>query len=93
MDMGQRQARLRPEFAAVYPGVPADEWRLVADLIDCVTAAQLRGGRRSGEVLRGRVLDDRHFEFRGNPSEPGSTSVRSSTMRSRATDRASPDDP
>ncbi|HET7469079.1 MAG TPA: hypothetical protein VFJ81_05360 [Gemmatimonadales bacterium] len=70
MQTGRRQARLRPEYAALYPGVPANEWRPIGELLDCVAAARLRSGRRSGELLRGRPLDDRHFEFRGGGDRP-----------------------
>ena len=70
MQTGRRRARLRPEYAALYPGVPADEWRPIGELLDCVAAARLRAGRRSGELLRGRLLDDRHFEFRGGGERP-----------------------
>ena len=66
----QRQARLRPEYAALYPGVPADVWRPVGELLDYVTAARLRAGRCSGELLRDRLLADRHFEFRGGYQRP-----------------------
>ena len=69
-----RECRLRPEFGTLYPGVPAGEWRPAAELLDSVIAARLRAGRRSGELLRGRLLDQRHFEFRGrgnrSPSAP-----------------------
>ena len=61
----RREARLRKEYGALYAGVPVGEWRPIGELIDCVRSARLRGGRRSGEMLRGRQLDDRHFEFRG----------------------------
>jgi len=54
-----------PEFATLYPGVPASEWRRAGELLDCVTAARLWAGRPSGELLRNRLLDERHFEFRG----------------------------
>jgi hypothetical protein len=67
----RRQARLRPEYAALYPGVPVDEWRPIGELLDCVAAARLRGGRRSGELLSSRLLDDRYFEFRGVGDRPG----------------------
>ena len=70
MHSGRRQARLRQEFADVYPGVPVNEWRPIGELLDCVAATRLRGGRRSGELLRGRPLDDRHFEFRGGSERP-----------------------
>jgi hypothetical protein len=59
-----RECRLRPEFATLYPGVPAGQWRPAGELLDCVIAARLRGGRRSGEMLRNRLLDEQHFEFR-----------------------------
>jgi len=61
----RREARLRKEYGALYAGVPVEEWRPIGELLDCVRSARLRGGRRSGELLRGRQLDDRHFEFRG----------------------------
>lgn len=70
MQTGRRQARLRPEYAALYSGVPAGEWKPIGELLDCVAAARLRAGRRSGELLRGRLLDDRHFEFRGGGDRP-----------------------
>ena len=66
----RREARLRSEYTALYPGVPAGEWRPVGELLDCVAAAQLRAGRRSGEILLSRILDDRHFEFRGGYHRP-----------------------
>ena len=70
MPTGRREARLRPEYGALYPGVPAGEWRAIGELLDYVAATRLRGGRRSGELLRGRPLDDRHFEFRGGGERP-----------------------
>ena len=78
MVTGRRQARLKAEFAGQYPGVPVNEWRPIGELLDCVASARLRGGRRSGELLRGRPLDDRHFEFRGGEQHrEGSASRRS----------------
>lgn len=86
MQTGRRQARLLPEHAALYPGVPAGEWRPIGELLDCVAAARLRGGRSSGELLRGRPLDDRHFEFRGGSDVP----VGGAGGRKRATDLQQP---
>ena len=70
MHIELRQARLRPEYATLYPSVPADIWRPIGEVLDSVTAARLRAGRRSGEMLQGRLLDDRHFEFRGGYQRP-----------------------
>lgn len=66
----RRQARLRQEYADRYPGIPCQEWRPVAEMIDSVMSARLREGRRSGDLLRARELDDRHFEFRGGYHRP-----------------------
>jgi len=80
MQAGRRQARLRPEHATLYPGVPAGEWRPIGELLDCVASARLRSGRRSGELLRGRPLDDRHFEFRGGGDRPAGFASRPSRL-------------
>jgi hypothetical protein len=66
----RREARLRPEYSSLYPGVPTGEWKSSGELLDCVIAARLQAGRRSGELLHGRLLDDRHFEFRGGAGQP-----------------------
>ena len=65
-----REARLKPEHASLYPGVPASQWKPVRVLLDIVTASRLLGGRSSGEFLTRRSLDDRHFEFRGGWAAP-----------------------
>jgi hypothetical protein len=70
MQAVRREARLRPEYMALYPGVPAGEWRAVGELLDCVAASRIRAGRRSGELLGGRFLDDRHFDFGGGYQRP-----------------------
>jgi hypothetical protein len=74
-----REARLRPEYAPLYPGVPADTWMPAATL-----AGQLLGGMVGKEgkqpMIDPRRLDDGHFEFRGG--EPGGAPRR----HSRATD-------
>jgi hypothetical protein len=67
-----RECRLRPEFATLYPGVPAGQWKPAGELLDCVIAARLRAGRQSGELLRRVLLDERHFEFRGGTERTGS---------------------
>jgi hypothetical protein len=82
----RREARLRQEFAPLYAGVPVNEWRPIGELLDCVTSARLRTGRRSGELLRGRPLDDRHFEFRGGDQR----APRTATQRTRLGDSLQP---
>ena len=59
----RREARLRPEHAGLYPGIGAGAWEPAAVLVDRIVAARLlRGGHLE---IRGRMLSDEHFEFRG----------------------------
>ena len=66
----RREARLRREFGPLYPGVPSEQWRSVQDMIDMVAVGRINTGRRSGDFLTGRPLDERHFEFRGGFARP-----------------------
>ena len=69
----EREARLRPEFAAHYPGLPAGEWHRASLLTDIVWARLLERGKAAFQ-LRERVLKPEHFEFRmGAPASPGSS--------------------
>lgn len=60
-----REARLRPEFAHLYPYLTPGVWELASVLVDRVVAAVL--GRPDGKFIsRERALDPEHFEFRGH---------------------------
>jgi hypothetical protein len=62
-----RQALLKSGSAHLYPGIPAGEWQPAGVMADMVLA--LRGGNRPPPAQpRERVLDERHFEFRGRMS-------------------------
>lgn len=65
MMVSRREARLRPEFAQLYPYLRAGEWEPAAVLADRVVASTL--GRPDGLFITGeRALNVEHFEFRGN---------------------------
>jgi hypothetical protein len=59
-----REARLRPEFAHLYPALEADRWESAARMADQVVAWLVRQPNR-GYVAPERVLRSEHFEFRG----------------------------
>jgi hypothetical protein len=65
--IGRREARLRPEHAARYPGIEAGVWQPAAVLCDRVLAGGLLRGSPMG--WRDRVLPTEHFEFRGGGPE------------------------
>ncbi|HJR16542.1 MAG TPA: hypothetical protein VJ808_06790 [Gemmatimonadales bacterium] len=64
-----REARLRPEYAFIYPTLKPGVWESAATLADRLLADCLLRGRDS--ALRGRLLLDAHFEFRGGCSRGG----------------------
>ena len=63
---------MRPEYAAFYPALRPGDWAPAATVADRVMAGWLIGG--GAAVVRGRVLLDTHFEFRGGGSERGERS-------------------
>jgi hypothetical protein len=60
----QREARLRPEHAQLYPGVEPNRWECARVLSDKVLACRLLMPS-GGFVLNERALHAEHFEFRG----------------------------
>jgi hypothetical protein len=62
-----RQARLRPEYVSLYPGLEPGVWEEGEDLAEqLLTQHLLRPS--PGVGLSGRVLPGDHFEFRGSRS-------------------------
>ena len=74
-----REARVRPEFASLYPGLRPGEWDAAATVADRVLAGWLMRG--SETVIRGRALLDTHFEFRGKPFNPSAGHARAALSR------------
>src|SRR5829696_6672937 len=84
--MNVREARLKPQYAAEYPGVSAGVWmsanELAGKLVDRVHAC-----RKEGRYTR--TFDPTHFEFRGGESmarRPGNR-TRSTDLCLRPSDR------
>jgi hypothetical protein len=65
----RREARLRPEHAHRYPDIRPDRWEPAATVADRVLAGWLLRGNLI--AIRGRVLLDAHFEFRGGCDRGG----------------------
>lgn len=63
-DVPLREARLRPEYAELYPDVDPGVWYTAATLAEHLLGRFLRQERAS-RSLPERILDDHHFEFRG----------------------------
>ena len=60
-----REARLRPEFASLYPGLEPGTWQDAADLGDQMLSEHLLQPS-PGYMLSERILAEEHFEFRGD---------------------------
>ena len=74
-----REVRLKPEYAVLYPGLEPGVWVAAAMAAEHILA---RIRTLHDPVLLGRVLDERHFEFRG-----GADGLRPADARERLTDR------
>jgi hypothetical protein len=59
-----REARLRPGYAALYPGVDPEVWYIAATLAEHLLARYLREDGAGGPPPP-RIMDPDHFEFRG----------------------------
>ena len=59
-----REARLRPEYAHLYPMLESGAWQPAAKAAEKVAAVRLLQ-LADTFVLHDRVLTDAHFEFRG----------------------------
>jgi hypothetical protein len=66
-----REARLKPEFAHLYPPLEPNRWEPAALMADRVVAWLLRQPDK-GYIAPERVLRSEHFEFRGGSGKPGS---------------------
>jgi hypothetical protein len=63
MDSATRHARLRPEFATLYPALEPDVWMTAAEAGAKVLFWQLQ---QAGTAALGRrILEAEHFEFSG----------------------------
>jgi hypothetical protein len=79
--MVHREARLRPEYRELYPGLKPGEWKPVGEMVSAVLASRLMRRRPSGEFLKHRCLRDEHFDFRG-----GAARLPDAGHRTRSTD-------
>jgi hypothetical protein len=62
----ERQARLKLQFASLYPGIVAGEWMPAWLLAEQLLALAEREGAPPGD----RVCVPAHFEFRGGGKRP-----------------------
>lgn len=65
-----REARLRPEFDYLYPGIPDGTWMPVEVLLNQVATLLYGDPSKSGVITGERLLRGDHFEFRGASPRP-----------------------
>jgi hypothetical protein len=70
----RREARLKPEYAHLYPSIEPDVWESAGVLADRVLSARLLRPSE-GFVLSDRVLVEEHFDFRGGVRQRGAAPV------------------
>ena len=85
--MTVREARLRAEYAAEYPGMTPDVWMPVRELARLLME-RVYARRREGRP--GRTFDPTHFEFRGGDSAPRRPATRTRSTDERPAPRVPP---
>lgn len=60
-----REARLRPEYAAHYPGIEPGRWTPALRIVEAIDHTLCQGSARYSAQLR---LPREHFDFRGGTS-------------------------
>ncbi|HEY9444520.1 MAG TPA: hypothetical protein VIQ25_14885 [Gemmatimonadales bacterium] len=63
-----REARLRPEYAELYPELVPGQWEPAARIAEVVLARYLLQQLTDGQP--DRALNETHFEFRGGAEVP-----------------------
>jgi hypothetical protein len=81
MEFTAREARLKPEYAERYPHLDPDVWEPAAEVGAKLLLWQVQ--QQGTAALASRILDERHFEFRGGWYRGGETE-----LRTRASDPA-----
>jgi len=81
MEFTAREARLKPEFADQYPQLEPGTWETAAEMGAKLLLWQVQ--QQGTAALATRILDERHFEFRGGWYRGSETD-----LRTRASDPA-----
>jgi hypothetical protein len=81
MEFSAREARLKPEYSDRYPHLEAGVWETAAEIGAKVLLWQVQ--QQGTAALATRILDERHFEFRGGWLRGNETE-----LRTRASDPA-----
>lgn len=93
-----RQARLRSEYAGLYPGLKPGVWMPVERLLSLVTDLIHKDRSKSGVITGPRLLHEDHFEYRGSSARPeglpaGHTRLSDSSARTEANVSSGPFSP
>jgi hypothetical protein len=75
MENDPREARLRPEYSALYPTITPGVWQPAARVAERLLLYLLRHPALL-DRLPERLLNGHHFEFRGGSDEEGHASRR-----------------
>ena len=65
-----REARLKTDFAYLYPGLESADWTPVEVLINRVVTLLYGDPANAGRITGARLLREDHFEFRGSSERP-----------------------
>jgi hypothetical protein len=75
-----REGRLKPQHAALYPGLQPGVWLPVETLIRHVTDLLHQDPSKSRVITGTRLLHQEHFEYRGISARPDGLPARSTRL-------------
>ncbi|MGH7510471.1 MAG: hypothetical protein ACREMZ_13515 [Gemmatimonadales bacterium] len=65
-----REAKLKAEYAGLYPGLTPGVWLPVEKLLHQITKLIHKDRSKSGVITGQRLLHEEHFEYRGTSARP-----------------------
>jgi hypothetical protein len=65
-----REAKLKAEYARLYPGLDPDVWMPVENLLRHITELIHADRTKSGVITGTRLLRQEHFDYRGSSIRP-----------------------
>jgi hypothetical protein len=65
-----REAKLRSEYARLYPGLEPGVWMSVESLLRRITDLIHQDPAKAGIITGTRLLRQEHFEYRGSSARP-----------------------
>jgi hypothetical protein len=86
-----REARLKSEYAALYPGISPGLWMPVETLLRHITDLIHHDPSKARTITGTRLLRQEHFDYRGSSERPEGLPTKSTRLSDSGTEASPPD--